>query len=265
MAFQMFHSFYYPEYMEETDQERQIFARPFAEVLEEGKGARSRRREGEKHFLSYITLGNPALLKQLFEHAFQKNTLFELGQLSENALRQARYMMICHVTLCSRAAIEGGLPETLAYYMSDSYIRYLDGQTDIRRINGLLYPVCLSYAEAVHEWRLSACGEHVRRCCEYIFSNILASVTLTDLSDVCGLTPNYITELFTRELKMSPMRYIRSQKLEYARILLADHSRSVAQIAEHLSFPGHSNFTEQFRRQYGVTPSQYRKGMQGMV
>lgn len=130
MAFQMFHSFYYPEYMEETDQERQIFARPFAEVLEEGKGARSRRREGEKHFLSYITLGNPALLKQLFEHAFQKNTLFELGQLSENALRQARYMMICHVTLCSRAAIEGGLPETLAYYMSDSYIRYLDGQTD---------------------------------------------------------------------------------------------------------------------------------------
>ena len=54
------------------------------------------------------------------------------GTLSENPLRQEQIMFIAFITQITRAAIDGGVSENLAFAMSDSYIQTSEKCVDIK-------------------------------------------------------------------------------------------------------------------------------------
>lgn len=227
--------------------------------LEDFSQAPSRRRI-EKEFLNYISLGNPALAEQYIETLAESGQFnLGMGSLSENALQQARFAIVASITLFCRTAIDCGLPEAFAYSISDVYIQYLSNTKDEEKIYLLFVQAFLEYCQSLQNWRLSDCSPQLKICCEYIMSHLHTKITMEELGKACSLSPNYVSDLFEKELGIRPSVYIRKEKLKYAAYLLENTPLSSANISEILAFPSASAFTVQFREEYGVTPNRYRK------
>ena len=95
------------------------------EQLEETASGDSNRVK-EKRFLSFIALGNAVLADEFLARAYNKQESFRFGVMSTSPIQQARYATVASVTLSCRTAIDNGLPENLAYSISDSYLLHLD-------------------------------------------------------------------------------------------------------------------------------------------
>lgn len=220
----------------------------------------NQRRESEQLLLNYITLGNMAIVDEMIRNThLAEGFSFSTGKMSQNPIQQARYAVVSAITLFCRTAIDHGLPEYLAYSISDSYILHLDTFDDVEEISFLFLKAFRDYCQAMQDWKLRDCSPNLRLCQEYIMKTLHTQITLEDLSKCCHLSPNYVSDLFQKELGIRPTVYIRKEKLKYARFLLANTKNPISEIAALLAFPSSSAFTNHFCKTYGMTPTKFRK------
>ena len=187
----------------------------------------------------------------------------QVGTLSEDRLRQAIYLCISGITLITRAAIDGGVPEHLAFAISDCFIREITTQKDEAVIESLMSLCTITFTENVFRFRHGDCSFITRDCCEYIQRHLHDPLTVNDLAKAMHRSPGYLSSLFVKELGIRPTAYIRKQKLEYAAMLLENTRLSVYHISELLSFPSASAFIRYFKEEYGCTPALWRDKMAG--
>lgn len=100
--------------------------------------------------------------------------------------------------------------------------------------------------------------EIIHTLCLYIDSHISQNVTLKELCDISGYSPNYITRIFNKELGCSPHKYILEFRCRRAQNLLAYTSKNIAAIAAETGFNDTAHFSKYFKLATGLTPSQYR-------
>jgi len=217
------------------------------------------RRRTEQVVLGYISLGNVGLAKELIRSAENSSEIIPAGDLSDDPLHQARYVIISAVTLFTREAIDAGLPEHLAYSMSDSYIREIDRIKNTEEIYAMFFQSFLDFTQAVNDWRLHDTRPEIRTCCEYVAAHLHEKITIEDLSRVSNLSPTYISDVFQKELGIRPKQYILREKMNYAAYILRTTDAPIAEVSSLLAFSGHSAFTVQFEKEYGMKPSEYRR------
>jgi len=58
---------------------------------------------------------------------------------------------------------------------------------------------------------------------------------------------------------MAPGQYLLQLRVEQAKLLLADHSRSIKSIADELNFESSFYFSSLFKNKIGLSPAKYRK------
>ena len=78
------------------------------------------------------------------------------------------------------------------------------------------------------------------------------------LAHAVNLSPSRLHELFKRETGTSPAKYLKALRLEHARELLETSFLSVKEIRARVGERDGSHFTRDFKRAFGVTPTQYR-------
>lgn len=84
-------------------------------------------------------------------------------------------------------------------------------------------------------------------------------IPLGEVADFAGITFRQLNLMFTRCTGHSAAVYWRSMRLEQARKLMADSSNSINAIATATGFSDASHLISWFRKQYGETPSAFRK------
>jgi AraC-like DNA-binding protein len=97
-----------------------------------------------------------------------------------------------------------------------------------------------------------------------IAQNLAGDVTVAALSMRHRISPRYIRKLFEAE-NTSLSQFVRGQRLTRVHRMLADplHAdRTIADIALAVGFGDLSTFNREFRRRFGVTPSDVRRGPQ---
>ena len=92
----------------------------------------------------------------------------------------------------------------------------------------------------------------------YISSHLAEPVTVEDLARLTFVSVNTLERHFATYLNMSPSVYIKKKRLANAAKLLASGC-SVAEASEQSGIPDYSYFISIFRRNFGITPLQYRK------
>ncbi len=185
-------------------------------------------------------------------------TDFQVGTLSEQPFQQMLYLFISNITLCTRAAMDGGLPEREAYAMSDAYIRQGTAASDLQALGALTAYAMYDFTKAVHDHRFRNCSRTTRICCDYIHRHMHDPIRMADLAEITGRSANYVSDLFFQELGERPTRYIRRVKLEYARNVLQISDLSVAAVSDLLAFPSTSSFISAFKKEYDVSPFVWR-------
>jgi AraC-like DNA-binding protein len=113
----------------------------------------------------------------------------------------------------------------------------------------------------------SATARDRRRAVEtalWIEANSPRSIDLEDAAAQAELSPFHFLRLFSDVLGVTPHQYLVRSRLRHAARLLADHERSVTDIAYDVGFGDLSNFVRTFHRAAGVSPLRFRQASRGM-
>jgi AraC family transcriptional regulator len=97
----------------------------------------------------------------------------------------------------------------------------------------------------------------LRRTIHFIQENLGQDMSLADLCAGVQMSKYHFCHLFKRSTGLSPHQYVKRERIQRARQLLAEHRLSLVEIANDLGFSDQSHFTRTFRTVVGVTPSQY--------
>ncbi len=76
---------------------------------------------------------------------------------------------------------------------------------------------------------------------------------------LCGLSPAYFREIFTKHYGVSPIQYINNLRIIRAKELLRSGMYAVSRIAELSGFGDESYFCRYFKKTVGMTPTEYRQ------
>lgn len=178
-------------------------------------------------------------------------------------LQQGLISTATFVALCTRAAIEGGLPPDTAYTVGDSYIESMascTNMTDMRAINHAMYR---DFIERVHKLRMGpSFSKQITSCINYIEMNVTEELSIRELARRTGYTAYYLSHKFKEETGVTVGSYIRAARIERAKSLLANTDMPVNRIAEDLHFCSGSYFSAKFEEAVGVLPNQYRREKQ---
>jgi len=98
----------------------------------------------------------------------------------------------------------------------------------------------------------------LRRVLDFVASNLDRNLSLTELASLSGLSPHYFATLFQQSMGTSPHRYVLQQRIERAKELMRNRTRTILDVALFTGFEDQSHFTKVFRRAVGLTPTQYR-------
>lgn len=99
----------------------------------------------------------------------------------------------------------------------------------------------------------------IRSVADYIqlsYSDV--NLNLEKVAAVFKMSPNYIGRLFKEEMKTSVGNYIVSVRLNKSLALLNDTDYNIKSIIEQIGFINESSFYKQFKKQFGITPKEYR-------
>ena len=175
-------------------------------------------------------------------------------------LRQVKTSIIVFTTLVCRAAMEGGLRPDIAYDLGDSYIQAVEDCRDSGELSTLAHTMYHDFVYRVHYLHADPGYSHeIQKCCDYISLSLDRKIRTADLAALAGYTEYYLTEKFKKETGQSVSSYIRSAKIERAKILLKTTSLSVREISDKLAFNTPNYFIQSFREITGCTPAQFRK------
>lgn len=92
----------------------------------------------------------------------------------------------------------------------------------------------------------------------YINDHLAQELSLEDLAAQAALSPFYFSRLFKRETGFSPHRYILAARISNAKFLLQSTGDSVKTICFTAGFSSESSFCTAFKKETGLTPSEYR-------
>ncbi len=187
------------------------------------------------------------------------DSLIVMGKMSDDDLMQHKYMAVSAITLATRYAIQGGLNETKAYEFSDRVIRTIDSLTDKNKIFMCLgIEIIRLTGDVKKNKKQPEFSPHIRNCIKYVNENLCEKISVSDVAGHCGISADYLSQIFKREIGENLGSYIVRQKLEKAKSLFLE-GLSSKEICAVLGFSSQAYFVTLFKRYYKMTPSEYVK------
>lgn len=98
----------------------------------------------------------------------------------------------------------------------------------------------------------------VRLALEYIRAEYMNEITIEKIAKHCGYSEFYVMKLFKQFTGTSCVDYVNNYRLTVAGRQLRDTDDDIATIAYQVGFNNVSYFNRQFKRQYGMTPREFR-------
>ena len=85
-----------------------------------------------------------------------------------------------------------------------------------------------------------------------------SALSVSKLSQLCDISPQYLRRLFRDVLGMSPIEYVRQLRLSRAAELIDSGLYAIHDAAALSGFLDDSYFSREFRKAYGISPTQYK-------
>lgn len=95
----------------------------------------------------------------------------------------------------------------------------------------------------------------IRRAVQYVERHFREPLTLAQVAAYVHLSPNYLSERFSRLVGVSFQTYLQNRRLRFARSLLTSTTLGVTEICHAAGFNSPSHFGRAYRRRFGQPPS----------
>ena len=91
-----------------------------------------------------------------------------------------------------------------------------------------------------------------------MLDNFLYNLKLEEFAKLCGRSLSTFKRDFKEKFNMSPFRWIKSKRLEHAKVLLIQSDLNINQISYDCGFVNSSHFIKSFKEKYKLPPHKYR-------
>lgn len=151
---------------------------------------------------------------------------------------------------------------SLRYYPDD--MGYLEAKIDLYRMLFLLKKKKMMVSS---DSVLSAADkekiDRYKRIVTYVQEHFAEKVMLEELAEQVQCNPQYLCHFFKEIAGVPPIQYLISYRLERAKEMLRDTTKTVLEVSMDCGFDNVSYFIRQFKKAEGVTPREYRGKIQG--
>lgn len=210
--------------------------------------------EEERYLLQCVREGKT-------EEALRQNAAMDpqMGRMSKKETSQWRKTLTVAITLCTRAAIEGGLSPAQAYQISDYYLQKSDSCRTPEELINCRNQAVRELANLVHTRKTQHhTSSYVEQCKDYVRKNYKKKIYVADIANVLGISETYLSRLFSKETGQRLQDYISQVRVDKAANLLMYSEESIADIAEYCCFPSQSYFGQVFKKFKGISPNRFR-------
>lgn len=182
------------------------------------------------------------------------------GRLSDDPLKNQIYHMIVNTALITRACISHGLPQELAYTLSDIYIKSTDKCTDVNAVMELNDRMVADFTLHMRSLRNTEnVSASVYRSINYIYDNLHTKITTSHLAELAGLNRSYFSVRFKEETGFTVSNFISMARIETAKNMLIASDEPIIRISNTLCYASQSYFCSKFKEAVGVTPAVFRR------
>lgn len=122
----------------------------------------------------------------------------------------------------------------------------------------LLEQVLQEYATPFDETALIGPNRQIQVLCAYMDAHYAENITLDDLLSMVSFGKSYLLRSFTKQVGVSPYRYLQTVRLHRAKAFLEQGAPPV-DAAVMAGFADQSHFTNFFKEFTGLTPKQYQR------
>ncbi len=91
------------------------------------------------------------------------------------------------------------------------------------------------------------------------------ALTIDDMARQAALSPSQFINRFKRLTGLPPYTFLLNCRVRAAKARLAETDQPVTRIAQELGFSSSQHFAMQFKREFGITPSQFRLGLEPVI
>ena len=206
-----------------------------------------------------VTTGNVAMIIDVTMDNLQGGH----GIAVSDNLRNSKNMAIVGVAIVTRAAIKAGIHYELAYNLSDNYIKQIEFSNNDIELSDVYLKCTVTFTKLVESHlrdRKHSDSEsdfYAYKAKTYISKHLSDPITVKEIADNLGITPNYLSAVFRKTENIPLTEYIAEEKINQAKRMLAYSGMSSAEIAFHLGFSSQSHFCKVFKQKTGKNYSDY--------
>ena len=183
----------------------------------------------------------------------------EPGILSENDLINLRYTLLnCCFYFCEYLIMHH-IDSELVYNSSDYFINQISKITTDKQALEILNDMAQVCHDMLRDHKqVPYHNLAVEKVIRYINQHLYSGVNLHMVAEYTGFTPQYLTTLFKQVTGQALYKYIQSRKIDEAKMMLIHTNKSVSTISSDLGFCSLAHFSNAFKLQTGMPPSDFR-------
>lgn len=167
--------------------------------------------------------------------------------------------MASYRTLLRKSAEKSGLPVTIIDRIISKYTQLMLSSSPSEQFS-YLSGLSIELTSEVRNYLLKVKCESplIKRVCEYLFVHYSQNIALESLSERFKISPYYMAHLFKKETGKTIREFLESIRLMRAEEMLKDNYLSISEIANLVGYSDNNYFSKVFKKQYRMTPSEYR-------
>lgn len=99
--------------------------------------------------------------------------------------------------------------------------------------------------------------ERIQRARRYLHEHLTERVSVEELARHVAMSPSHFAHRFREVVRMSPIQYLKHQRLQRARLLMLGDGLGVAEAGAEVGYASASHFTRDFKGRFGQAPGAY--------
>lgn len=212
----------------------------------------------EAQMLDAISKGDVAKA-QAFGKSF--NSLTKSLVRTKDSIRNKKNLLFVANTLYRKAAELGGVHPFYLDEASTKWAIRVENTASIVALDEMSLQIIRSYCFLVKNHSLAQYSSIVKKAVNYIHLNIASTLTVSGVANEVGVSPDYLTRLFKKELGIPVITYINKKRIQASLKLLNTTDLSIQDIGDLVGLTDTSYFNKLFKKFIGVSPNKYRESL----
>lgn len=238
------------EYLIETGEKEPSYLHKM--LLLSGKPKPSVRQKGYRSEIQKLIITPPGAAISGYAEGWENGLVLSFSILRESS--GGRFVPVC----LEQPLEYDGVPGLLLMNIGLDIMEKLGGDARQRmKANILFQDLLLSLLEGFSGGNESVQEQAITKSVEYMHRNYKSGVNRERLAEVAGMSVDYYSKMFKKQLGKTPAQFLTEIRLKHAKQALLSTKDSFRAIAQSVGYADEFYFSRKFRTVTGVSPSQY--------